>query len=63
MQNPRQLQEALEQRAQLEVSGGGTLAAVTELAGLGMDFLSCGALTKDVRAVDFSLRLDGVKMP
>ena len=87
VQNPRQLQEALEQRAerilldnfspaqiaaavrdskqraQLEVSGGVTLAAVTELAGLGMDFLSCGALTKDVRAVDFSLRLDGAGGP
>jgi len=87
VQNPRQLQEALEQRAerilldnfspaqiaaavrdtkrraQLEVSGGVTLAAVTELAGLGMDFLSCGALTKDVRAVDFSLRLDGAGAP
>ena len=45
-------------RAQLEVSGGVTLADVRALAETGVDFISIGDLTKNITAVDFSLRLD-----
>jgi nicotinate-nucleotide pyrophosphorylase (carboxylating) len=40
----------------IEVSGGVTLAAVRELAEAGIDFVSVGALTKHLRAIDLSLR-------
>jgi nicotinate-nucleotide pyrophosphorylase (carboxylating) len=40
----------------LEVSGGVTLARVRELATAGIDYISIGALTKHLRAVDLSLR-------
>ncbi len=46
-------------RALLEVSGGVTLARLREIAATGVDRISIGALTKDVRAVDFSMRLVG----
>lgn len=44
-------------RAQLEVSGGVTLDRVRQLAALGIDRISVGALTKHLRAIDFSLRI------
>lgn len=40
----------------LEASGGITLDNVREIAATGVDFISVGALTKDVRAVDLSMR-------
>jgi nicotinate-nucleotide pyrophosphorylase (carboxylating) len=40
----------------IEVSGGVTLGSVRELAAAGVDFVSVGALTKHVRAIDLSLR-------
>ena len=43
-------------RALLEVSGGVTLERLREIAATGVDRISIGALTKDVRAVDFSMR-------
>lgn len=43
-------------RAKIEVSGGVTLASVVEVAETGVDFISVGALTKNIRAVDLSLR-------
>ncbi|MDP5240455.1 carboxylating nicotinate-nucleotide diphosphorylase [Uliginosibacterium sp. 31-16] len=43
-------------RAQLEASGGVSLARVREIAETGVDRISIGALTKDLRAVDLSLR-------
>lgn len=43
-------------RAQLEASGGIDLANVRAVAETGVDFISIGALTKHVRAVDLSLR-------
>ena len=46
-------------RALLEVSGGVTLARLREIAATGVDRISIGALTKDVRAVDFSMRVLG----
>jgi nicotinate-nucleotide pyrophosphorylase (carboxylating) len=46
-----------EGRAQLEVSGGVTLEGLRGIAATGVDRISIGALTKDVRAVDFSMRI------
>jgi len=43
-------------RAELEASGGITLDNVRLVAGTGVDRISIGALTKDVQAVDLSMR-------
>jgi nicotinate-nucleotide pyrophosphorylase (carboxylating) len=43
--------------ARLEASGSITLESVRAIAETGVDFVSVGALTKHVRAVDLSLRL------
>jgi len=43
-------------RAKLEASGGVSLERVREIAETGVDRISIGALTKDVRAIDLSLR-------
>lgn len=45
-------------RAQLEASGGITLANVRAIAETGVDRISIGALTKDIAAVDLSMRFD-----
>ncbi len=44
-------------RAELEVSGNVTLECIRGIAETGVDFISVGALTKHVRAVDLSLRV------
>ncbi|MCA3148707.1 MAG: carboxylating nicotinate-nucleotide diphosphorylase [Burkholderiales bacterium] len=44
-------------RAELEVSGGVNLNTLRAIAETGVDRISVGALTKDVKAVDFSMRL------
>lgn len=44
-------------RAVLEISGGVTLDGLRELAETGVDRISIGTLTKDVKATDFSMRL------
>jgi nicotinate-nucleotide pyrophosphorylase (carboxylating) len=44
-------------RAALEVSGGVQLANMHEIAATGVDRISIGALTKDVKAVDYSMRV------
>ncbi|CAN7600498.1 MULTISPECIES: carboxylating nicotinate-nucleotide diphosphorylase [unclassified Variovorax] len=43
-------------RAVLEISGGVTLESVRALAETGVDRISVGALTKDIKAIDFSMR-------
>ncbi len=43
-------------RVQLEASGNITDQSLIEIAELGVDFISIGALTKHLRAIDFSLR-------
>lgn len=43
-------------RAVLEISGGVTLEQVGALAAVGVDRISVGTLTKDIRAVDLSMR-------
>ena len=44
-------------RALLEVSGNVQLAEVRDIAATGVDRISIGRLTKDVKAVDFSMRV------
>ena len=46
-------------RAVLEISGGVTLDNVRALAETGVDRISIGTLTKDVKATDFSMRFSG----
>jgi nicotinate-nucleotide pyrophosphorylase (carboxylating) len=45
-------------RAELEASGNITLENIRQYAGTGVDYISIGALTKDVRAVDMLMRFD-----
>jgi len=45
-------------RAQLEASGGITLQNVRAIAETGVDRISIGALTKDIKAVDLSMRFE-----
>ncbi|OYU44528.1 MAG: nicotinate-nucleotide diphosphorylase (carboxylating) [Burkholderiales bacterium PBB4] len=46
------------QRAILEISGGVTLEGLRALSETGVDRISIGTLTKDVRATDYSMRFD-----
>jgi nicotinate-nucleotide pyrophosphorylase (carboxylating) len=58
---PAQMQEAVNVcagRALLEASGGIGLDQIRTIAATGVDRISIGKLTKDVRAVDFSMRID-----
>jgi len=45
-------------RAQVELSGGITLANIRAYAETGADFVSCGAITHSARAMDISFRLE-----
>jgi nicotinate-nucleotide pyrophosphorylase (carboxylating) len=54
-----QLHEAVQLnagRAILEVSGGVNLSSLRAIASTGVDRISIGTLTKDIKAVDFSMR-------
>lgn len=56
--NCNQLKEAVELvqgRAKLEASGGVTLSSVKDIAATGVDYISAGALTHSVKALDISL--------
>lgn len=58
---PDDLREAVsvtQGRAELEASGGVTLENIRAIAESGVDWISVGALTKDVHAVDLSMRFD-----
>lgn len=58
---PAMLAEAVaytDGRMSLEVSGNVELDTLHAIASTGVDFISSGALTKHVRAIDLSLRLD-----
>ncbi|MGR7919951.1 carboxylating nicotinate-nucleotide diphosphorylase [Zobellella denitrificans] len=46
-------------RARLEVSGNVTLETIADYAATGVDYISVGALTKHVRALDLSMRVEG----
>ncbi len=57
---PEMLQRAValnQGRSRLEASGGITLENIRHIAQSGVDYISVGALTKDVRAVDLSMRV------
>jgi len=57
----RDLSEAVSRtrhRAKLEISGNVSIEDLAELAGTGVDYISVGALTKNVQAIDFSMRFD-----
>lgn len=43
-------------KAALEVSGDVTLNTIKEFAETGVDFISVGALTKHIKAMDLSMR-------
>ena len=45
-------------RAKLEASGDVSLGNLREIAASGVDYISVGALTKHLTAIDFSLRFD-----
>jgi len=47
-------------RSVLEISGGVTIETVRALAETGVDRISIGTLTKDVKATDFSMRLEEI---
>jgi len=47
-------------RAILEISGGVTLEGLRSLAETGVDRISVGGLTKDVKAIDFSMRFQAL---
>ena len=58
-----QLRQAVQMnagRAVLEVSGGVNLGTVRDIAATGVDRISIGALTKDVKATDFSMRFEEI---
>lgn len=46
-----------EHQAKLEVSGNITDERLSELAATGVDFISSGALTKNIQAIDLSMRI------
>jgi len=54
----RQAVKINQNRAQLEASGGISLDTIREIAETGVDRISVGALTKDIIAVDLSLRFE-----
>jgi nicotinate-nucleotide pyrophosphorylase (carboxylating) len=57
--SPEQMRRAVEiaaGRAQLEASGGITLENVRAIAETGVDRISIGSLTKDIKAADLSMR-------
>ena len=45
-------------RAQLEASGNVTAETIREIALTGVNFISCGEITKNVRAIDLTLQFD-----
>jgi len=49
--------QVVQGRCKLEASGNMTLSRVKEVAETGVDFISVGALTHSVRALDFSLEI------
>ncbi|MEQ9563988.1 MAG: carboxylating nicotinate-nucleotide diphosphorylase [Woeseiaceae bacterium] len=44
--------------AELEASGGVTLDSVGDIARTGVDYISVGTITKDIAAIDLSMRFD-----
>jgi nicotinate-nucleotide pyrophosphorylase (carboxylating) len=57
IEDMRRAVEIANNRAELEVSGGVEMTKLREIAMTGVDRISIGALTKDVIAVDYSMRV------
>ena len=55
----RQAVQVASGKALLEASGGINDSTVRQIAETGVDRISIGSLTKDIRATDFSLRVIG----
>jgi nicotinate-nucleotide pyrophosphorylase (carboxylating) len=58
---PKHLAEAVaitRGRAKLEASGGITLDNIRRIAATGVDYISVGSITKDLRSVDLSMRFE-----
>ncbi|MBW8189553.1 carboxylating nicotinate-nucleotide diphosphorylase [Neiella marina] len=59
--SPELMREAVivnQGQAELEASGNVTIETIRQVAETGVDFISVGALTKHIRAVDFSMRIE-----
>ncbi|RUM52137.1 MAG: carboxylating nicotinate-nucleotide diphosphorylase [Methylococcus sp.] len=61
LQQLRSAVEITNRRSQLEASGNVRLENVRKIAETGVDFISVGSLTKDVKAVDLSMNIDLVR--
>ncbi len=48
------------QHCELEVSGGIDLSTIAAIAATGVDYISVGAITKSVQAIDLSLLIEGL---
>jgi nicotinate-nucleotide pyrophosphorylase (carboxylating) len=53
-----ELRDQLNKDVALEASGNVTLNSVHDIAATGVDFISVGLLTKDVRSIDLSMRFE-----
>jgi nicotinate-nucleotide pyrophosphorylase (carboxylating) len=58
LEDMRKAVKSIHGRALIEASGGVTLDTVRAVAETGVDFISIGALTHSVRALDISLELE-----
>ncbi len=61
LQQLRSAVEITNRRSQLEASGNVRLENVRKIAETGVDFISVGSLTKDVKAVDLSMNINLVR--
>lgn len=60
LQAVRMNQTRLDKACKLEASGGITRENLVSIAETGVDYISIGALTKDVRAIDLSMRFNSM---
>lgn len=58
LQDIQQAVKLIHKQALIEVSGNVTLARLDELASVGVDIISSGALTHSVEAIDISMKFD-----
>lgn len=52
------IREQSQSKTKLEASGNVNLETIADIASSGIDFISVGALTKDVKAIDLSMRVE-----
>lgn len=57
----RQAVSLTDSRAELEISGNVTLQNISELSAVGVDYISTGAITKHVTALDLSMRVTAIE--